>query len=60
MYDRFSLKRLLESAGFVNVLKTNETESRIIDWNQYGLDVKDGMVHAPNSLIMEAVKPLLD
>lgn len=60
MYDRFSLKRLLESVGFVEVLKTNETESRIIGWNQYGLDVKDGIVHAPNSLIMEAVKPLLD
>jgi predicted SAM-dependent methyltransferase len=59
MYDRFSLKRLLESVGFIDIIKTSETESRIPDWSQYGLDVKDGVVHAPNSLIMEAVKPIM-
>lgn len=58
MYDRFSLKRLLKSANFVEITQTNEFESAILNWSSYELDVKDGKIHAPNSLIMEAVKPI--
>jgi len=56
MYDRFSLKRLLEQAGFIEVLQTSAYESRIPNWAAYQLDTQDGKVRKPDSLFMEAIK----
>ena len=58
MYDRFSLKCLLEKAGFVAIKQCRADESSIPDFNSYLLDIeKDGSVRKPDSLFMEAVKP---
>lgn len=57
MYDRFSLRRLLENAGFVEVTVCCPNQSRIPDFNQYNLDVTNSKVRKPDSLFMEAIKP---
>jgi predicted SAM-dependent methyltransferase len=57
MYDRFSLNRLLTEVGFVDISVKNPFESEIPNWNEYELDVKNGLVYDPTSLFMEARKP---
>lgn len=58
MYDRFSLKRLLEQSGFVDVIQRTATESYVSDWSRFNLDTEpDGSVYKPDSLFMEAIKP---
>lgn len=58
MYDRFSLRELMESVGFSEVRVMRPGESRISGWNEFFLEVgSDGSVHKPDSLIMEGVKP---
>jgi ubiquinone/menaquinone biosynthesis C-methylase UbiE len=57
MYDRFSLSRLLTEAGFTRVKVQTAFESYISNWSSYGLDSKDGTVHKPDSLFIEAIKP---
>jgi len=57
MYDRFSLRRLLEQSGFIDVRVCRADESRIINFHQYNLDVIEGEVRKPGSLFMEGVKP---
>lgn len=57
MYDRFSLRHLLEQAGFVEVTVCNADQSRIPNFASYSLDVVEGMVRKPDSLFMEAIKP---
>lgn len=57
MYDRFSLKRLLQQAGFVDINICKADESHIPDFNIYRLDVVNGKVRKPDSLFMEAIKP---
>jgi predicted SAM-dependent methyltransferase len=56
MYDRFSLRRLLEKTGFEQVIVCSADQSRIPDFNSYNLDVIDGQIRKPNSLFMEAIK----
>jgi len=56
MYDRFSLKRLLESVGFQDVKICTAMESQIPDFNRYNLDSIDGKVRKPDSLFIEAKK----
>lgn len=57
MYDSYSLKRILEVGGFVNVVRRDATESYITDWLQYHLDTEpDGSVYKPDSLYMEGRK----
>ena len=57
MYDRYSLARALTTAGFVNPQPVTASESRIPDWNKYGLDVEpDGSTYKPDSLFVEATK----
>lgn len=57
MYDDYSLRRLLESAGFSEARRQSATESRIGNWAGYHLDVGlDGAEHAPSSLYMEGYK----
>lgn len=57
MYDRYSLKRLLDQAGFVNVKICAADESRIPEYEKYSLDVLSGIVRKPDSLYIEAAKP---
>lgn len=57
MYDRFSLKRLLEECGFAGVRICSAFESAIAGFSSFGLDVVDGKVRKPDSLFMEAIKP---
>ena len=56
MYDPFSLKRLLESAGFQSTKQQTPHNSEIPKWASYELDVKDNQVYDPTSLFMEAKK----
>jgi predicted SAM-dependent methyltransferase len=55
MYDRYSLARLLESAGFKSPRKMGPAESAIPGWVAFNLDTEpDGTVYKPDSLYMEA------
>lgn len=56
MYDRFSLKRLLQRSRFTNVQVCSATESGISNFNSYQLDAIDGRVRKPDSLFLEARK----
>jgi hypothetical protein len=57
MYDRYSLKRLLEHCGFSRVVQRSATDSYIENWPQFNLDTEpDGSIYKPDSLYMEAVK----
>jgi predicted SAM-dependent methyltransferase len=58
MYDRYSLKVLLENAGFHQVRVCSAYESRIPNYAMYGLDVEpDGQIRKPDSIFVEAIKP---
>jgi len=57
MYDRFSLGRLMANTGFTEVQVVSPHESNIPDFAHYNLDVVDGVVRKPDSLVMEAIKP---
>jgi len=58
MYDRFSLRRLLQEAGFADAHPVAASVSAIPDFARYGLDVEaDGNIRKPDSLFMEARKP---
>jgi SAM-dependent methyltransferase len=57
MYDRYSLGRALENAGFVHPEARAADRSRIPHFNDYALDVVRGVVRKPDSLFMEAQKP---
>jgi predicted SAM-dependent methyltransferase len=57
MYDRYSLKKLLEECGFKQVQIKTAFDSNITDWDKYNeLDVKNGTTRKPDSLFMEAIK----
>ena len=58
MYDRFSLGRLLQESGYTDVRKVSALESSIPWWADYKLDAENKIVHKPDSLFMEATKPL--
>lgn len=59
MYDRYSLARLLTSAGFAAPQLASPGTSGIHGWDQFYLEAApDGTVHKPDSLVMEFVKPL--
>jgi len=58
MYDRYSLKTLLQNAGFINIKKCRADDSSIPDFNGYLLDIEaEGSVRKPDSLYLEAIKP---
>lgn len=57
MYDRFSLARLLKTAGFKEILQRTASDSYIEKWTQYNIDTEpNGVVYKPDSLFMEAKK----
>ncbi len=59
MYDEFSLTSILLNTGFCNVCKCAAHESMIEDFNSFLLDLEpDGAVRKPESLFMEARKPI--
>ena len=57
LYDEFSLSRLLEDCGFVDIARADAHTSRVPAWSSFELDVRDGNVCDPSSLFMEARKP---
>ena len=57
MYDQYSLKRVLERIGFIDIKICQAAESRIPSFNSYSFDVLDGVVRKPDSLFIEATKP---
>jgi predicted SAM-dependent methyltransferase len=58
MYDRYSLGKLLERAGFENPVVQPASTSAIPDWERFQLDVSaTGAVNKPDSLYMEARRP---
>ncbi len=57
MYDRFSLQRMMEQSGFVEVKVCHANDSRIVDFKKYNLDVINGELRKPDSLYMEGLKP---
>lgn len=60
MYDRYSLSRLLQQAGFENPVQQTAFGSAVENWGQFNLDAEpDGTVYKPDSLYMEAVKPTI-
>lgn len=56
MYDRYSLKLLLEKCGFTDVKVVTAFTSSIPDWNSFELDGKNNLVRKPDSLFIEAKK----
>jgi SAM-dependent methyltransferase len=59
MYDRISLGSILESAGFIAVMRRSAEDSTLEGWRYYELDLgTDGVPYKPDSLYMEGVQPL--
>ncbi len=58
MYDRVSLRALLEKSDFAEMRICSSTESRIPDFASFGLDASDGEVRKPDSLFVEAIVPI--
>lgn len=56
MYDRYSLKKILESCGFERIELMSPVKSRIQNWDKYELDFKNNLAYDPTSLFMEAIK----
>ncbi len=56
MYDRYSLKLLLQKCGFTDVQVVTAFTSSISDWNSFELDGKNNLVRKPDSLFVEARK----
>jgi predicted SAM-dependent methyltransferase len=56
MYDRFSLKMILERCGFKRISFKSPFESEIPYWASYELDVKNGSIYDPHSLFIEGIK----
>lgn len=57
MYDRYSLKLLLEVSGFESVQTMSASESSLACWNSQNLDMEEGKVRKPDSLFVEAFRP---
>lgn len=59
MYDRYSLRVLLESRGFEKIVQQSAYQSYIPNWIDFHLDTEpDHTIYKPDSLYMEAIKPL--
>jgi predicted SAM-dependent methyltransferase len=56
MYDEFSLGKLLKRIGCSEIRRVQATESRIANWNSFGLDVVNGEIRKPDSFYIEATK----
>ncbi|MCK6639822.1 MAG: methyltransferase domain-containing protein [Bacteroidia bacterium] len=58
MYDSFSLGNLLRECGFGEIQVLDPFKSNINNWNEFALEVREGKIMKPDSLVMEAKKPL--
>jgi SAM-dependent methyltransferase len=58
MYDRASLTRLLRETGFAETTACSAEDSRIPHFDRYELDMTDGQIRKPDSLFVEAIKPV--
>jgi SAM-dependent methyltransferase len=58
MYDKYSLRNLLESAGFYKISLRDAFSSAIKGWQKYCLDSNEdgGNIYKPGSLLMEGEK----
>lgn len=56
MWDEFTLGTKLTELGFEPVVRREAGESEIPNWGSYNLEIRDGSVMKPNSLILEAKK----
>ena len=57
MYDKYSLKDLIEIADFRNIFIREASSNAIYGWEGYYLDTnEDGSIYKPNSLFMEGRK----
>jgi hypothetical protein len=56
MYDKYSLGLAFIQSGFSEINQVDVFNSCIADWDRYTLDVRDGIPHAPSSLVMEGRK----
>lgn len=56
MYDRYSLSELLKENGFNHIEVKDAFTSEINNWNTYELESRNGIVHKPDSLFIEARK----
>ena len=57
MYDRYSLGKALEFAGFAEIKQVGPSESRVANWSGFNLDTElDGSTYKPDSLFMEAIR----
>ncbi|HEY1096360.1 MAG TPA: methyltransferase domain-containing protein [Alphaproteobacteria bacterium] len=57
MYDEVSLTILLKDLGFQDIKVCEFAKSNIQDWADYQLEIRDGVILKPDSLIIEARKP---
>ena len=58
MFDRISLRLILEECGFSEIIQRDAWTSYVQDWTKFNLDTEaDGTVYKPDSLFMEALKP---
>jgi predicted SAM-dependent methyltransferase len=59
MYDRYSLSILLKNCGLEQIVQRTASDSYLDNWSSFNLDTEsDGKVYKPDSLFIEAVKPL--
>ncbi len=56
MYDRYSLGKLLNEVGFIDIKVLDGFKSQVKKWDTYHLDIVDGRVRKPDSLFIEAIK----
>lgn len=56
MYDRLSLKCMLQDAGFKDVEVKTAFDSKIVNWSNFNLDGIDGVIRKPDSIYVEAIK----
>lgn len=57
MYDRYSLRKLMEESGLDRIERLSAIESLIPSFLSHNLDTIKGKVRKPDSLFMEGVKP---
>jgi hypothetical protein len=57
-YDRIAMREVLIQAGFAEIRVMQAADSRIPNFAGYGLEVCEGRVRKPDSLLMEAVRPV--
>ncbi len=57
MYDRYSIKRLLENNGFIQFQICDGKKSNVPNWNKFNFESENEILLKPDSLIVEAKKP---